>query len=364
MKNLFPLAPLALTLTLACGNHPSPEAPALPATQVHLAGNGQGLEANRIAGNGQGLEANWIAGNGQGLEANWIAATLSASRHATLSTRLAASVKKVYVSEGQPVAAGALLISLADEDLQAGLKAAEAAVAAAAAYHRRITALIAQKAAIPTEMDQAETQLAQAKAAVSQIKANLAYTQIRAPFAGVIQSRLVTEGAFAGPGSPLLELEGQGDLELVASVSEAESQGLKIGLQLPFEADGSCGSASITALATGGDPVAHRGTLRARIQGRALQGKAGLRTGSFARLRLPGTSPSRQTLSVPRSALLQRGDLNGVFVKHGGQAELHWLSLGEPQGDRYPVRAGLGQDDQVIDQPGDLQDGQAVEVIR
>ena len=170
---------------------------------------------------------------------------------------------------------------------------------------------------------------------------------------------MVTEGAFAGPGTPLLELEGQGDPELVASVSEAESRGLRIGLQLPFEADGRSGSATITALSTGGDPIAHRGTLRARIQG-----KAGLRTGSFARLRLPGTSQSPQTLSVPRSALLKRGDLNGVFVKHGGLAELHWIALGEPQGDRFPVRAGLAKDDQVIDQPGNLQDGQAVEVSR
>jgi RND family efflux transporter MFP subunit len=343
MKYTFKLAPLALVLAgLACGKQEAVAVPALPTAKVHLVMSGQGMEAN------------------------WIAATLTATQHATLSTRLAASVKKVYVNEGQSVAAGALLVSLSDEDLQAGLKAAEAALAAATAYHRRIEALIAQKAAIPAEMDQAQTQLASAKAAVSQMKANLAYTQIRAPFAGVIQSRLVTEGAFAGPGTPLLELDGQGEPELVSSVSESESQGLKIGRQLSFEADGSTGTATITALATGGDPASHRGTLRARIQGgaRALQGGAGLRTGSFARLRLPGTSQAIQTLSVPRSALLQRGDLNGVFVNHAGKAELHWLSLGELQGDRFPVRAGLAKDDQVIDQPGSLQDGQPVEVSR
>jgi RND family efflux transporter MFP subunit len=336
MKPLFPLAPVALLLAgLACGKHETAETPVLPTAKVRLSPDGQDTASG------------------------WIAATLTATRSATLSTRMAASVRKVHVNEGQHVAAGALLVSLADEDLQAGLKAAQAAVDAASAYHRRIEALIAQKAAIPAEMDQARTQLAQAQAGVSQMKANIAYTQIRAPFAGVIQSRLVNEGVFVGPGSPLVTLEGQGDLELVGSVSEAESQGLKVGQKLPFEAEGTRGTAVLTALAPGGDAVTHRGTLRARIQGNAK-----LRTGAFARLSLPGLAQASPERSVPRSALVQRGDLNGVFVAREGKAELRWLALGEAQGDRFPVRAGLAKGDQVIDLPGTLADGQPVEVLR
>ena len=352
MTTLFPLAPATLLLVaLACGKHETPQAPALATAHLRLAADGQGLE------------------NG------WIAATLNASRRATLATRMAASVQRVFVHEGQSVAAGALLVSLADQDLQAGLRAAEAALAAATAYHRRIEALLAQRAAIPAELDQARTQLAQAQAAVSQLQANLAYSQIRAPFAGVIQARLVDEGMLVGPGTPLVELEGQGDLELVGSVSGQESLGLRIGGQLPFEADGASGLATITALATGGDPVSHRGILRARILGgsrlrtgasdRLRTGASDrLRTGAFARLRLPATVPATQELSVPRSALIQRGDLSGVFLARDGKAELRWLALGEAQGDRFPVRAGLARGERVLDQPGALVDGQAVEVIR
>jgi RND family efflux transporter MFP subunit len=336
MKTLFPLAPVALLLAgLSCGKHETAELPPLPLAKVH------------------------VTPDAQGAAPGWIAATLTATRSATLSTRMAASVRKVHVNEGQHVAAGALLVSLADEDLQAGLKAAQAGVDAASAYHRRIEALIAQKAAIPAEMDQANTQLAQAQAAVSQMKANIAYTQIRAPFAGVIQSRMVNEGVFVGPGSPLVTLEGQGDLELVGSVSETESQGLKVGQKLDFEAEGTRGTATLTALATGGDAVSHRGTLRARILGNSK-----LRTGAFARLSLPGLVQASPERSVPRSALVQRGDLNGVFVAREGKAELRWLALGEAQGDRFPVRAGLAKGDQVIDQPGTLADGQPVEVLR
>ena len=336
MKRLFILP--ALIAGLACGKHETPLAPALPAAQVRLA------QAAADAGSG------------------WIAATLTAARRATLSTRMAASVRRVHVTEGQHVAAGALLVSLADEDLQSGLRAAQAAEAAAAAQHRRIEALLRQDAAIPAEMDGAVTQLAQARAAVAQMQANIGYTQIRAPFAGVVQARLVDEGAFVGPGTPLVELEGQGALELVGTLSEAEARGLKIGARLPFEADGQAGTAEITALATGGDPVSHRGTIRARV----LKGVA-LRTGSFARIRLPQTQDPAQgpgAVMVPASALVRRGELTGVFVARDGKAELHWLSLGEAQGAQVPVRAGLAAGETVIDQPGDLRDGQPVQVQR
>lgn len=336
MKTLHALPVLALLLAgLACGKKDAP-IPVLPSAKVRLSSSG--------------------AGDGSG----WIAATLTATQRAALSTRMAASVKKVHVNEGQRVAAGTLLVSLSDEDLQGGLRAAEAGVAAASAQYQRIVNLSKQNAAIPAELDQATTQLAQAQAALSQVKANLAYTQIRAPFAGVVQARRVNDGDFVGPGMPLVEIEGQGAMELVGSVSESEAKGLKIGQSLAFEADGEKGLAQITGLSTGGDPVSHRGTLRARIQKGAT-----FRTGSFARIQLPGAGPaaSDQVL-VPASALVHRGELTGVFVMREGKAELRWLSLGEAQGDRLPVRAGLVKGESVIDTPGELKDGQPVEVIR
>ena len=338
MKTLLYLSPLAaLLIATGCGKSEQAQVPDLSTAKVQLA---------------PGL---------QGDGASWVAVTLTATQHAVLSTRLAASVRKVYVNEGQHVAAGALLVSLADEDLQAGLRAAQANVDAALTQHRRIEALLKQNAAIPAELDQADTSLAQARAAVAQVKANLGYSQIRAPFAGVIQSRMVNEGAFAGPGTPLVELDGQGALELVGSLSEGEARGLRAGQTLPFETGGASGTAVITGLSAGGDPVSHRGTIRARL----VKGGERLRTGTFARLRLPGAAVQGSGEAfVPRSALVLRGELSGVFVARDGKAELHWLALGEAQGDRFPVRAGLRPGEAVIDHPGTLTDGQPVEVSR
>jgi len=285
----------------------------------------------------------------------WVAATLQSTRTAMMSTRMAAQVRRVPVQEGQRVAAGALLVALGDEDLQGQLKAAQTGLATVEAYHRRIQALQAQKASTTVELEQAEAQVAQAQAGVTALKANIAYTQIRAPFSGVVQSRKVNEGDFVGPGMPLVELVGEGEQELVATLSDQESKGLKTGAKLKFESEDITGEAQITGLAPGGDPYSHKGTLRAKV----LKPK-GLRQGSFARILLPGLAV--EGLSVPRSALMQRGELTGVFVAKDGHAELRWISLGEGAGSFLPVRSGLKPGEKVIDHPGALQDGQPVEL--
>ena len=293
----------------------------------------------------------------QGLteDGTWVAATLQSTRTAALSTRMAAQVKGVHAQEGQRVRAGALLVVLGDEDLQAQLKAAETGLATVEAHHRRLQALFAQKAATPSELEQTQAQLAQAQSAVSSLKANIAYTQIRAPFSGVIQSRKVNEGDFVAPGTPLLDLMGEGDQELVATLSESEGSALKQGMKVPFECEGSTGQAQVTALAPGGDAYSHKGTLRAKV----LSPK-GLRQGSFARILVPGVKV--EGLTVSRSALVTRGELTGVFVAKDGHAELRWISVGEGLGDSLPVRSGLRAEDRVIDHPGTLLDGQPIEL--
>jgi membrane fusion protein, multidrug efflux system len=331
------LSSLALTLALtgiACGKHEASKAPQLPTAKVRLAPESGATQAG------------------------WVAVTLSATQRATLATRLAASVKKVHVTEGQHVAAGALLVSLSDEDLQGGLKAAETSVAAATTQVRRIENLAKQNAAIQAEMDMANVQLAQA--ALAGVKANISYTQIRSPFAGVVQTRRVNDGDFVGPGMPLVEVEGQGALEFTGSVSETEAKNLKMGQNLPFEVEGKVGTAQITGLSTGGDPISHRGSIRARV----TKGGEGLRSGVFGRLKNSTGAKNTEDLFVSKSALIQRGELSGVFIAKDGKAELRWLSLGEAQGDQIPVRAGLRKGEPVIDAPGDLKDGQPIEVTK
>ena len=333
MKQILTLS--ALALILACGHEAAGPAQPMSTRTVTL------VPAQSGSGDG------------------WVPATLNATERAVLSTRMAASVRKVHATEGQRVAAGTLLVSLADDDLQGGLRAAQAALASASANAKRIQTLFAQNASTSSELEMAQTQKAQAEAAVSAARANLAYTQIRAPFAGVVQARRVNDGDFVGPGAPLVELEGQGAAELQGTLSEAEAAHLKIGQTVDFEADGKPGTARITGLSTGGDPVSHRSAFRAKV----LDDAPAFRTGTFARIKVPGAVASAGSeVLVPKRALVVRGELTGVFVLEEGHANLRWLSLGEARGDQVPVRAGLTPREAVIDQPGDLKEGQPVSV--
>ncbi|MBK9519474.1 MAG: efflux RND transporter periplasmic adaptor subunit [Anaeromyxobacter sp.] len=300
---------------------------------------------------------------GVGASAGQVAATAVAVQRATVATRVAATVKAVHVAEGDRVSQGQLLVSLGDDDVRGALAAAEAGQAAAAAHERRLRELLAVRAATPSELELAVAQRSQAEAAVAAARATLGYTQVRAPFAASVQARRVEPGDLVGPGQPILELQGEA-LELTASLTEAEARGVAVGTALRFASDQASGEAVVTSLASGGDPLSHRRAVRARV--RTVEGA--LRSGAFARLTLPGrpaaaAASAGQDVLVPRSALVERGDLTGVFVARDGRAELRLVALGEPVGALVAVRAGLKVDEAVVDAPGALRDGQAIEVL-
>lgn len=303
---------------------------------------------------------------GAGAASGQVAATVVAVQRATIATRVAATVTAVQVNVGDQVRAGQLLVSLSDADVRGALSAAEAGLAAAAAHERRIRELLAVRAATPPELEMAVAQRSQAEAGVAAARATLGYTQVKAPFAGTVQSRRVEPGDLVGPGQPILELQGEA-LELTASLTEAEGRGVAVGTALRFAAGQARGEAVVTSLAAGGDPLSHRRAVRAKV--RSVTGE--LRSGAFARLELPArgaadagaASGAVQDVLVPRSALVERGDLAGVFVVRSGKAELRLLALGEPSGALVSVRAGLKAGEAIVDAPGALRDGQAVEVL-
>lgn len=295
-----------------------------------------------------------------GTVAGWLTvpATLKPSQAATISTHISSRVRRVLVREGDQVHAGDLLVDLWDDDLRSQLRAAEAAAATATAQERRLAHLFQDTAATRSELETAQAIQAQTQATVAAAQESLRYTELRAPFAGRVQAKLVTVGDLVTPGAPLIELSAPG-LELQASLDEKQLAGVHLGDILLFESDDREGRVQITALAPGADPVTHRVDVRALVAAPA----EGFRAGGYAQLRLPSRAGVLDTtLWVPSSAVVQRGDLRGVFVAEGGRADLRWLLLGDTVGAQVPVRDGLHVGSTVIDAPGALRDGQAIEV--
>ena len=296
----------------------------------------------------------------------WVAGVVAASEHAVVSTRVSATVRAVAVQEGRRVRKGALLARLADGDLRSQLAATRSAWSAADAHAKRIEALAQEGQATRSELEAAQAQRAQAEAQVSAARESLSYAEIRAPFDGVVQSKRISTGDLVGPGQPLFEVDGAG-VEIAVTLDETSARSLRVGQALRYQAGGHEGTSTIAVIAPGGDPLSHRSALRARVTAK----DHGLRTGDFARLEIPplAATPLQAGRSggeiwVPQSAMIERGDLTGVFVVHDGRAELRWLAVGEPVSGGVPVRAGLHADEEVIDAPGALRDGQPIEVTR
>ena len=290
----------------------------------------------------------------------WVAGAVAAAEHALISTRVSATVRAVAVQEGTRVRKGALLARLADGDLRSQLAATRSASSAAGAHAKRIETLLREGQATRSELELAQAQSAQADAQVSAARESLSYAEIRAPFDGVVQGKRISAGDLVGPGQPLFEVDGAA-MEIAVTLDEISARSLHVGQALRYQAGGHEGAATIAVIAPGGDPLSHRSALRARVTAQ----DHGLRTGDFARLAIPrlAAQPAGQ-LWVPQSALIERGDLTGVFVVHDGRAELRWLALGEPVAGGVPVRAGLHADEEVIDAPEALRDGQPIEVTR
>jgi len=285
-----------------------------------------------------------------------VPAAIESSRRAILTSRLAASVVAFGPREGDRVNAGAVLVRLEDTTLKAALSAAEAADVAAARDLKRAEALLARGAATRNEVENAATAAERTRSAVVAAREAAAHASVRAPFAGRIARKLASAGDIVNPGQPLLELEGAGGLEVVASIEGAIHERLRVGQRIEVRLDGTETSffATVHDLASSADPSTHRYTLRADIPERN-----GVRAGLFARLLVPSPGGGSRVL-VPSGAILRRGGLTGVYVVRDGRAWLRWIAPGDAIGDFIEIRAGLDERERVALEPSRLHDGAPV----
>jgi len=338
MSRLRGRAILALTLGLAaCGGRGTPKAPEPPAGPAKTV---RTAEVVRSGGAGE------VA----------VPGSVRARQRAALSARMSASITELPYDEGQWVAAGAVVVRLADAPLRAAVAAAEAGVRAAESDLDRTTELVEQGIVARRELEQMTAAASAARAQLTAARDGLSYSALRAPFAGRVAARPVHLGDVVSPGVPLIEIDGDDGLELMATVESALATTLRPGATLNALVDGQSEplTATITAVAPSGDATTHRFELKAD-----LPPATGLRAGLFARLLVTGVGVESR-LSVPAPALLERGGLAGLFVVRDGLARLRWVAAGSRDGDSVEIRAGVEGGERVVLDPAGLADGAPV----
>lgn len=93
-----------------------------------------------------------------------------------------------------------------DSQLQAQLKRLEAQMPLAEDRVFRQNALLQRDAVSKEAYEQVKTELATLNADIENVKANIAMTELRAPFDGIIGLRQVSLGAYASPTTVIAKL--------------------------------------------------------------------------------------------------------------------------------------------------------------
>lgn len=275
---------------------------------------------------------------------------------ATLSTRIMATVSAVRPLEGSRVKKGDLLVQLDTRDIDAKRTQVTAAVAeaTAAAEHaeitaRRIRALHADSAAPRAQLDAAETGLARATAgltaargAMAELEAAAAYTEVRAPFDGVVVKRFVDPGALAAPGAPLLTVEATDRLRIAAALPAPLARGLARGNRITVRIEGE----TVDATIEGAVPDA---ASLYRINAIVPNSNNHFLAGSAATVLIP--NGSRDVVLVPTDAIIRQGELTGVHRVSAGRQLLTWIVTGPARGTVTEVLSGLSKGDSVVITP-------------
>lgn len=304
--------------------------------------------------------------------------TVRAAQTSDLASQMMGTIVAVRVHEGDLVERGQVLALIDDLQPRAALDRANAADMAAQqqviagdsdlalteSTLKRYQNLYEKKSVSPQEFDEvkarqqaalahrdmAKAGQAQAHAALAQARASLEYTRIRAPFDGIVTVRKADPGTLASPGMTIFTVEDLHRYRLEASVNENDLHYVRIGQQVSVAIDALDNvelKGKVAQIAPAADAASR--TFLVKIE---LPPNARLRSGLFGRVQfLRGT---RQALLIPRSAIVERGQLQGVFVLDRDRvASLRYITLGKPSGSSVEVLAGLQDGERVAVKPGE-----------
>jgi multidrug efflux system membrane fusion protein len=304
--------------------------------------------------------------------------SVEAFERVEVTARVAGVVERLRFQEGDLVDPSRALAEIEPERYRLSAEAARAGLAQAeaqqqearAGYERRLTVNERNPDLVRAEeVDAWRTRLASATAGVEQAKAALALAElnlrdayVRAPVAGVIETRSAQTGQYVQPGAVLATLVRREPLLLRFAVPETEAAPLSPGLPVRFtvHAGQSAYAATITHVAAAASEGSRMVEVTARVDDPA---RGELRPGAFAEVQVPVGSASEAPV-IPQTAIRpsERGFL--AFVVEEERAVERVLTLGLRTADgRVEVRAGLEPGERLVVRGAEaLRDGALVRV--
>ena len=290
--------------------------------------------------------------------------SVEAFERVSVTARVAGVVERVRFEEGDSVTPARVLAEIEPERFRLALDSAQADLAKAEAAREQARLGLERRQAVNqknpdlvraeevdawrTHLAAAEADVARARAAAALAELNLRDAFVRAPGAGIVQTRDVETGRYVQPGAVIATLVRRDPLLLRFRVPESDASALAPGRPARFSLRGERGAvhtALITLVAAAADPGDRMVEVLARVD-EATGGD--LRPGAFAEVTVPVGS-AREAPVVPQTAIRpsEKGFL--AYVVEGETARERVLQLGLRTADgRVEVRDGLAVGERLV----------------
>jgi len=301
--------------------------------------------------------------------------SVDAFEEVSITSRVTGVVETVRFKEGDAVAKGAVLVEIEPRRFQLGVAQAQAAMDRALAAKADADSFLARREAMASEgvvsadeLQSYRTKVATAKADEAAAKASLGLAQlnvrdayVRAPVAGVMQTRTVRTGQYATPGVVLATILQAEPLLLRFEVAESDAVRVSTGMTAHFTIRGIAGTldAKITHVAGSANPTSRMVPVVAEVASPPPE----LRPGSFAEVVIPiGAAVAAPV--IPETAIRPSDKGLLSYVVENGKARQRVLSLGMRTADGLvEVRSGLKPGESLVVRGAEaLSDGATVKI--
>ena len=271
--------------------------------------------------------------------------TIIANESVELRSEASGRVVSLNFSEGRPVGNGALLVKINDQELQAQLKQAIYRQQLSEAKERRQHQLLMKEAVSQAEYDVALSELNTATAQIDLIRAQIARTEVRAPFAGRVGLRSISQGSYISPTTPIATLYSIDPIKVEFSIPEKYAGLMEPGAEVSFTIQGNERRFRARVFAT--EPMIDPTTRTLLVRAQSPNADGEVQPGAFAEVFLP-VGNDAATLLIPAEAVIPEADGQKVFVANGGKAVAKPIKAGVRTETMVQVLGGLQPGDTVI----------------
>ena len=290
---------------------------------------------------------------------------IESTKTAMISTRVMGFITGITVKVGEAVKQGQLLATISGDDMiakKAQAKAmvieAETALADAQKDHERFAELFKKESASAKEFENAtlhynsvKSKAEAARQMQKEVEAMLSYTNLKAPFSGVVTEKYMDAGNMANPGMPILAIEQTGTYQVNASVSESDIAQIKTGDEavIIIKSSGRIIKGRISEVSPSSKSSGGQYLIIISIPETESKGLFPGRSVNASIASTAGSSALKHIVVVPASAIVHKDQLTGIYTINDNQtASLRWVKLGRAYGDNVEILSGLSSQEKFI----------------